>query len=108
MTQQFGQLNETASQTGGPYVHIGLAPLQAGFEIFETNFGNVLVKDGTPVPGLSGVVTAAPILFEAFDRLDGTTVPLRAAPTGAKRLDLSRNRDTTTMRSSRQQRSITV
>ena len=48
MTQQFGQLNETASQTGGPYVHIGLAPLQAGFEIFETNFGNVLVKDGTP------------------------------------------------------------
>ena len=32
----------------------------------------------------------------------------RAAPTGAKRLDLSRNRDTTTMRSSRQQRSITV
>ena len=33
---------ETASQTGGPYVHIGLAPLQAGFEIFDTNFGNVL------------------------------------------------------------------
>ena len=27
-------LNETASQTGGPYVHIGLAPKQAGFDIF--------------------------------------------------------------------------
>jgi len=39
--------------------------------------------DGTPVPGLSGVVTAAPILFEAFDRMDGTTVTLRAAPKGA-------------------------
>ena len=39
--------------------------------------------DGTPVPGLSGVVTAAPILFEAFDRLGRPTVPLRAAPAGA-------------------------
>lgn len=41
------QLNETASQTGGPYVHIGLAPEQAGFEIFEKNFGNVLVDKNT-------------------------------------------------------------
>jgi protocatechuate 3,4-dioxygenase alpha subunit len=38
---------ETASQTGGPFVHIGLAPLQAGFEIFQNNFGNVLVKPDT-------------------------------------------------------------
>jgi protocatechuate 3,4-dioxygenase alpha subunit len=40
-------LNETASQTGGPYVHIGLAPLQAGFEIFDNNFGNVLTQPDT-------------------------------------------------------------
>jgi protocatechuate 3,4-dioxygenase alpha subunit len=40
-------LNETASQTGGPYVHIGLAPKQAGFDIFENNFGNLLVKKET-------------------------------------------------------------
>jgi protocatechuate 3,4-dioxygenase, alpha subunit len=39
--------NETASQTGGPYVHIGLAPEQAGFSIFEKNFGNVLVDANT-------------------------------------------------------------
>ncbi|MEX3955099.1 protocatechuate 3,4-dioxygenase subunit alpha [Trinickia sp. EG282A] len=39
--------DETASQTGGPYVHIGLAPKQAGFDIFENNFGNVLVADET-------------------------------------------------------------
>lgn len=39
--------DETASQTGGPYVHIGLAPKQAGFDIFENNFGNVLVADKT-------------------------------------------------------------
>ena len=35
-------LKETASQTAGPYVHIGLAPKQAGFDIFENNFTNVL------------------------------------------------------------------
>jgi protocatechuate 3,4-dioxygenase alpha subunit len=38
---------ETASQTAGPYVHIGLAPDAAGFDIFENNFGNVLVTDQT-------------------------------------------------------------
>lgn len=35
-------LQETSSQTAGPYVHIGLAPKDAGFDIFENNFGNVL------------------------------------------------------------------
>jgi protocatechuate 3,4-dioxygenase alpha subunit len=40
-------LKETASQTAGPYVHIGLAPQQAGFDIFENNFGNVLVAPAT-------------------------------------------------------------
>jgi protocatechuate 3,4-dioxygenase alpha subunit len=40
-------LNETASQTAGPYVHIGLAPKQAGFDIFENNFGNVLFNAKT-------------------------------------------------------------
>lgn len=40
-------LKETPSQTAGPYVHIGLAPKQAGFDIFENNFGNVLVTPDT-------------------------------------------------------------
>jgi protocatechuate 3,4-dioxygenase alpha subunit len=31
-------LPETPSQTAGPYVHIGLMPAQAGFEIFANNF----------------------------------------------------------------------
>ena len=38
---------ETASQTAGPYVHIGLAPEAAGFDIFENNFGSVLVNERT-------------------------------------------------------------
>ena len=40
-------LKQSPSQTAGPYVHIGLIPLQAGFDIFEKNFSNVLVNDGT-------------------------------------------------------------
>ena len=35
--------------------------------------------DGTPVAGLSGVVTAAPILFEAFDRVGPKRTPLEGA-----------------------------
>ncbi len=38
--------------------------------------------DGRPVPGLSGIVTAAPVLFESFDRLGVATTPLRDAPSG--------------------------
>jgi protocatechuate 3,4-dioxygenase alpha subunit len=38
---------ETPSQTAGPYVHIGLIPQQAGFDIFERNFSNVLVTPET-------------------------------------------------------------
>ena len=38
---------ETASQTAGPYVHIGLAPQAAGFDIFDKNFGSVLAGPKT-------------------------------------------------------------
>jgi protocatechuate 3,4-dioxygenase alpha subunit len=44
---QSTRLKETASQTAGPYVHIGLAPKQAGFDIFEKNFSNVLTGPDT-------------------------------------------------------------
>ena len=49
MTQQQMKplMRETASQTAGPYVHIGLAPQQAGFDIFENNFGSVLTNAQT-------------------------------------------------------------
>jgi protocatechuate 3,4-dioxygenase alpha subunit len=38
---------ESSSQTAGPYVHIGLIPHQAGFDIFEKNFSHVLVGPDT-------------------------------------------------------------
>src|SRR5687768_11767962 len=39
MPQPLNYLRETASQTAGPYVHIGLAPGAAGFRIFEAELG---------------------------------------------------------------------
>jgi len=63
----FRLLRETASQTAGPYVHIGLAPRVAGFDIFENNFGHVLVSPQTQGEriAIEGTVT------------DGTGTPLR-------------------------------
>ncbi|WP_370275849.1 protocatechuate 3,4-dioxygenase subunit alpha [Roseovarius indicus] len=39
MPQKLDYLKETASQTAGPYVHIGLAPGAAGFDIYERELG---------------------------------------------------------------------
>lgn len=39
MPQPLDYLRETASQTAGPYVHIGLAPGAAGFSIFQRELG---------------------------------------------------------------------
>jgi len=38
--------------------------------------------DGAPVPGIAGITAAAPILFEAFDRMATPMAPFRAAPPG--------------------------
>lgn len=46
-TWNFQELKETPSQTGGPYVHIGLLPQQANIEVFAHNFDNQLVNDKT-------------------------------------------------------------
>ena len=40
-------LRETPSQTAGPYVHIGLIPRQAGFDIFAQDFSNTLIGPDT-------------------------------------------------------------
>lgn len=39
MPQDLEYLKETASQTAGPYVHIGLAPGAAGFQIYARELG---------------------------------------------------------------------
>ena len=39
MAQRLNYLKETPSQTAGPYVHIGLAPGAAGFDIYAQELG---------------------------------------------------------------------
>ncbi|WP_319413625.1 protocatechuate 3,4-dioxygenase subunit alpha [uncultured Cohaesibacter sp.] len=39
MPQELNYLKETPSQTAGPYVHIGLAPGAAGFDIYRQELG---------------------------------------------------------------------
>jgi protocatechuate 3,4-dioxygenase alpha subunit len=67
MTTASNLPRETASQTAGPYVHIGLAPKAAGFDIFENSFGNVLTTPETKGERIriEGVVT------------DGSGTPVR-------------------------------
>ena len=67
MVQPLNYLKETPSQTAGPYVHIGLAPGAAGFQIFERELGWDIA--GPDAPGerirVEGVV------------LDGTGAPVK-------------------------------
>lgn len=41
-------LKQTASQTAGPYVHIGLMPDTVGIDVYQRNFGSMLVGPDTP------------------------------------------------------------
>lgn len=66
MAQPLNYLKECASQTAGPYVHIGLAPGAAGFDIYRTQLGEDIA--GPDAPGerirVEGVVmdgTGAPV-----------------------------------------------
>lgn len=67
MAQALNYLKESASQTAGPYVHIGLAPGAAGFDIYRQELGQTIA--GPDVPGerirVEGVV------------LDGTGTPVK-------------------------------
>lgn len=49
MVQTLGYLKETASQTAGPYVHIGLAPGAAGFKLYDAELGGDIA--GPTAPG---------------------------------------------------------
>lgn len=48
MPQSLDYLRETASQTAGPYVHIGLVPGAAGFDIYRAELGHSVAADDTP------------------------------------------------------------
>ena len=67
MTQSLTYLKETASQTAGPYVHIGLSPKAAGIDVYRQQLGGVIA--GPDVEGVrisvAGTVT------------DGTVAPVK-------------------------------
>jgi protocatechuate 3,4-dioxygenase, alpha subunit len=67
MPQKLDYLKESVSQTAGPYVHIGLAPGAAGFQIYERELGADIA--GPEAPGrrirIEGVV------------LDGVGAPVK-------------------------------
>ncbi len=48
MTQDLNHLKETASQTAGPYVHIGLTPNASGITgVYPSDLGTAMVNDRT-------------------------------------------------------------
>ncbi|UXX82209.1 protocatechuate 3,4-dioxygenase subunit alpha [Roseovarius pelagicus] len=55
MVQSLSYLKESASQTAGPFVHIGLAPGDAGFDIYRTELGRDIA--GPNAPGTRITVT---------------------------------------------------
>src|SRR5690349_18604008 len=70
MVQSLGRLKETASQTAGPYVHIGLTPNFCGIEgVYKTDLGVSLVNDKTK----GERITVKSRVF------DGTGTPLKDA-----------------------------
>lgn len=48
MVQALDYLKETPSQTAGPYVHIGLAPGAAGFDIYRQELGQEIAAPEVP------------------------------------------------------------
>lgn len=68
MVQDLARLKETASQTAGPYVHIGLTPNFSGIDgVYPGDLGHVMVNDKTK--GERIIVTGTVI--------DGSGTPLR-------------------------------
>ena len=66
MVQPLTYLKETPSQTAGPYVHIGMAPGAAGFDIYRQELGHTIAGPNTPGERIrvEGVVydgTGAPV-----------------------------------------------
>lgn len=88
MAQKLEYLKETPSQTAGPYVHIGLAPRAAGFDIFKQELGTDIA--GPNVKGerirIEGLVidgTGSPIKDMLLEAWQANTDGVYAHPESA-------------------------
>ncbi len=87
MVQPLNYLKESASQTAGPYVHIGLAPGAAGFDIYRTELGHDITGpnakgDRITVVGTVTDGTGSPVkdvLIEVWQANADGTYPGRGA-----------------------------
>ena len=85
MAQRLDYLRETASQTAGPYVHIGLAPGAAGFEIFEKELGTDIAGPNAKGERITveGVVydgTGAPVKDVLIEVWQANAAGIHASP----------------------------
>jgi protocatechuate 3,4-dioxygenase alpha subunit len=85
MVQPLNYLRETASQTAGPYVHIGLAPGAAGFQLFEKELGGDIagLNAGGERIRVEGVVldgTGAPIKDVLIEVWQANAAGIHASP----------------------------
>ena len=86
MTQKLDYLKESPSQTAGPYVHIGLAPGAAGFDIYKQELGwdiagpkakgQRIRVEGVVIDGM-GSPGEAPEYFRAVEWLFSLSYPLK-------------------------------
>lgn len=85
MPQPLNYLHESASQTAGPYVHIGLAPGAAGFDIYRRELGWDIAGPDAPgerirVEGLVIDGTGAPVKDALIEVWQADAAGIHASP----------------------------
>ena len=90
MVQPLPYLNETASQTAGPYVHIGLAPGAAGFSIYDRELGHDIAGPNAKgerirVEGTVYDATATPVRDALIEVWQANAAGIHASPDDPRR-----------------------
>ena len=95
MPQTLAHLRETASQTAGPYVHIGLAPGAAGFGIYGRELGRDIAGpnaagEGIHVEGIVFDATGAAIRDALIEIWQANAAGIYASPADPRHGEVER------------------